>query len=204
MKLIFASHNPGKIKELQARFRQLNIEVVPQNQLGVNDIEEVGLTFVENAILKARHACHKTGLPALADDSGLEVPALGGEPGIYSARYAGKQATSKDNIKKLLHELEKVPELGRSANFRCVLVFMLHEKDPAPLICEGTWHGTILSEPLGEQGFGYDPIFYDVDLKCSAAQLPIEIKNQISHRGKALTVLLETLKEKMAYARTVS
>lgn len=203
MKLIFASNNPGKIKELQTRLETLNIEIIPQNELGVSDIKEVGLTFVENAILKARHACQKTGLPALADDSGLEVHALSGAPGIYSARYAGDSATSTDNIKKLLHDMEKVPESARSANFRCVLILMLHEKDPAPLICEGIWNGYILSQPCGEEGFGYDPIFYDVDLKCSAAQLPIEIKNQISHRGKALTLLLEALKEKMAYARTL-
>ncbi len=198
MKIIFASNNSGKILELTALLKPFNIEIIPQALLHVNDISETGLTFVENAILKARHACHQTGLPAIADDSGLEVFSLHGAPGIYSARYAGKNASSKDNIDKLLSELQNIPDVERMARFYCALVFMQHEKDPTPLICEAEWRGMILTQPSGNEGFGYDPVFYDYAEKCSAAELSLEKKNRISHRGKALQLLLEKLPSKLS------
>jgi XTP/dITP diphosphohydrolase len=193
MKIILASGNKGKIKELQIALQDLPCEIIPQSDYKIEDAEETGLTFVENALIKARHACQQTGLPALADDSGLIVPALQGAPGIYSARYAGVQCTSTDNIQKLLHEMRDVPEGQRHAAFHCVLVFMLHAEDPTPLICEGTWVGSILSKTQGQEGFGYDPVFFDANLQSSAAQLPIETKNKISHRGKALQILVDQL-----------
>ncbi len=188
--LVFASNNPGKTLELQTLLQPFNIKIVPQATLGVNEIAETGATFVENALIKARHACQTTGLPAIADDSGLQVNALNGAPGIYSARYANIGATSQDNIKKLLAELANVPPEKRQAHFYCVLVYMAHANDPAPLICEGIWKGLILQEPTGNNGFGYDPVFWDPVNKISAAQLPIQIKNQYSHRGQALQLLL--------------
>lgn len=197
MKIVLASSNAGKIKELRARLLPLNIELIPQSALGVDDAEETGVTFVENALLKARHAAEKTGLPAIADDSGLVVPALQGAPGIYSARYAGKQAESKDNIAKLLHELAQVPEEKRQAYFFCCLTFLLHANDPTPLICTGKWHGKILHETRGTQGFGYDPVFYLPDQQKTAAELPLEIKNTLSHRAIALNTLLNVLPEKL-------
>jgi len=196
MKIVFASNNRGKIAELQAMGNEFNWKIIPQADLGVNDIAETGLTFVENAILKARHACTATGLPAIADDSGLEVDSLQGAPGIYSARYAGEKATAKENIEKLLTSLQTIPDPLRQANFHCSLVFLRHTKDPTPLICEGKWYGSILTQPRGEHGFGYDPIFYDPRYQCSAAELPLNIKNQISHRGQALAILAKKLTEK--------
>jgi XTP/dITP diphosphohydrolase len=197
MKMVFASSNTGKIRELNALLQSHHIEVVPQNALNVTDAEETGLTFVENALIKARHASAITGLPALADDSGLEVNALKGAPGIFSARYAGKNATSQDNIKKLLTELKNVAPENRGAAFHCTLVYLSHPEDPTPLICQGTWRGIILSAPTGDQGFGYDPVFFDENSQCSAAQLDLAIKNQISHRGQALRLLMEKLPEKI-------
>lgn len=197
MKIIFASNNAGKIQELSTLVKSLNVEIIPQAELNVHDIEETGLTFVENAILKARNACQKTGLPAIADDSGLEVFALNGAPGIYSARYAGVKATANDNIQKLLSELNNVPDNKRNARFYCALVYMRHANDPTPLLCEAWWEGMILHEPTGSEGFGYDPIFYDKNEKCSAAQLPLAKKNLLSHRGKALRLLLEKLPFKL-------
>ena len=173
-----------------------HLTLIPQVD-SFSDIPETGLTFVENAILKARHACRETGLPAIADDSGLEVAALKGAPGIYSARYAGPKANSEDNIQKLLHELDLVPYDQRSASFHCVLVYLAHAEDPTPLICQGTWPGVILTMPQGAEGFGYDPVFFDPNLKCSAAELPQEMKNKVSHRGKALRLLIEQLPEKL-------
>lgn len=198
MKVILASNNPGKIRELQALLEGFHLNIVPQSELGVADIPETGLTFVENALIKARHACRVTGLPAIADDSGLEVIALHGAPGIYSARYAGEAAVAQDNIKKLLTELSSVPEENRIAFFHCVLVYLAHATDPTPLICHGSWQGVILKEPQGKNGFGYDPIFFDPKLHQSAAELPLEIKNKISHRGKALQLLLTQLPEKIS------
>ncbi|MHB1948874.1 MAG: RdgB/HAM1 family non-canonical purine NTP pyrophosphatase [Gammaproteobacteria bacterium] len=196
-KVVFASSNPGKIRELQNMLQDYHLTIIPQSEFNVRDIPETGLTFVENAILKARNASRETGLPALADDSGLEVTALKGAPGIFSARYAGPKATSQDNIQKLLSELEHVPDDQRSASFHCVLVYLAHAEDPTPLICQGTWSGMILASPRGEQGFGYDPVFFDPNLKCSAAELTQELKNKVSHRGKALRLLMEHMPEKL-------
>lgn len=178
--------------------KNLNLKIIPQSELNVTAIEETGLTFVENALLKARHACRETGLPAIADDSGLEVAALNGAPGIYSARYAGPNATAKNNIEKLLSILKNIPEERRQANFHCSLVYLSHTTDPTPLICEGTWHGRILNMPQGNHGFGYDPIFYVPDQHCSAAELDLEVKNRFSHRGQALRMLVEKLPGKMS------
>lgn len=197
MKIVLASGNPGKIKELQSFLTTFSLEVVSQQSLGVEDIPETGLTFVENALLKARHASRITSLPALADDSGLVVPALQGAPGIYSARYAGPKATSEDNIKKLLIELEQKPEQDRNAFFYCILVFLLHEQDPTPLICEGIWQGAIARSRFGSGGFGYDPVFYVTSENKNAAELPITIKNKISHRGLALKALMTKLPHKI-------
>jgi XTP/dITP diphosphohydrolase len=191
MKIVFASSNPGKIRELQALIT--DIELIPQTELNVSDVEETGLTFVENAILKARHACEVTGLPAIADDSGLAVNALAGAPGIYSARYAGLKATAEDNIKKLLAALTTISPENRQASFHCVLVYMTHANDPTPLICHGIWHGSILQVPQGNDGFGYDPVFYIANENKSAAELPLDLKNRISHRGQALQLLRKKL-----------
>lgn len=193
MKVVFASDNAGKIKELQSLLEPTGITLIPQKELDVDDIAETGLTFVENALIKARHACRVTGLAAIADDSGLDVFALGGAPGIYSARYAGEHATSQDNISKLLKEMKSFENEERNACFRCVLTFLRQTDDPSPLICEGSWYGSILKTPQGEQGFGYDPIFFDPALGCSAAELALDKKNQVSHRAKALRILLEKL-----------
>jgi XTP/dITP diphosphohydrolase len=197
MKVVLASSNAGKIKELQEILHPFNIDLIPQSDLGVKDIEETGLTFIENALLKARHACKITGLPAMADDSGLAVDALHGSPGIYSARYAGENASSKDNIDKLLKALHDTPDDKRSASFHCVLVFMSHELDPTPLICNGKWSGTILHEAKGTKGFGYDPVFYVAAENMTAAELPSELKNKISHRGIATLSLLKMLPDKL-------
>lgn len=188
-KVVLATGNAGKAGELSALLQGLDMEIVPQSALGVTEAEETGQTFVENAILKARNAAAQTGLPAIADDSGLEVDALGGEPGIHSARYAGPGADDAANLRKLLQALEQVPETGRGARFRCVLVYMRHARDPAPLICEGVWEGRILTGPRGSNGFGYDPVFLVPERGCSSAELPPEEKNRLSHRGKALARL---------------
>jgi XTP/dITP diphosphohydrolase len=185
--LVLASGNAGKIKELQALLP--NYTLIPQTQFKVSEIEETGTTFVENAILKARHAAKISNLPAIADDSGLVVAALDDAPGIYSARYARQGASDAENITKLLHELESVPLEQRQAYFFCVLVFMRHADDPCPIIAQGRWDGFILDKPMGEKGFGYDPIFGVPTHHCSAAELSFEIKNSLSHRGKALAEL---------------
>ena len=172
------------------------IALISQSELEVTEVEETGLNFVENALIKARHACMETGLPAIADDSGLEVDALDGEPGIYSARYAsvsGPTADAENNV-KLLQELEQVPEQDRTARFQCVIAYLIHYKDPMPLICQGTWEGRILFSERGSNGFGYDPLFYVPTHGCTSAQLDAEIKNSLSHRGQALRKLLECWK----------
>lgn len=192
-KIVLASNNPGKVREFNALFSDHKIEVVPQVEFGVEEAEETGLTFVENAILKARNAAKYTGLAAIADDSGIEVDALNGAPGIYSARYAGKGASDQQNLEKLLHELANTPEEKRSARFQCLIVYMRHAEDPTPLICQGTWEGRILNQPQGENGFGYDPVFYVPEHNCSSAELPAEVKNSISHRGQALRLLMNAL-----------
>jgi XTP/dITP diphosphohydrolase len=197
MKIVFASHNAGKIHELQALLAEFHIDIIPQTDLNVSEVPETGLTFVENALIKARHACQATGLPAIADDSGLAVSALRGAPGIYSARYAGEKATSTDNIQKLLEQLKDVPDEERQASFHCVLVYLNTADDPTPLICHATWHGVILTNPQGKNGFGYDPVFFDMEQNQCAAELPLAIKNKISHRGKALRLLMKQLSEKI-------
>lgn len=191
--VVLATGNKGKVKELSSLLAEHEINVVPQSDFNVPDVPETGTTFVENAIIKARHAAKITGLPAIADDSGLEVDALNGAPGVYSARYAGEGATDNDNTEKLLHALADVPDPERTARFHCVLVYMKHESDPTPIICHGVWEGSITREKHGEQGFGYDPVFWQADKKMTSAELPRDIKNALSHRGKALQLLVEKL-----------
>jgi XTP/dITP diphosphohydrolase len=193
--IVLASSNPGKVREINQLLAELDMHVVPQGDYGVTDAEETGLTFVENAILKARNAAAHTGLPAIADDSGIEVDALKGAPGIYSARYAGTGATDQENLQRLLEALRNVPETERTARFQCLMVYMRHGEDPTPLICQGTWEGRILLEPRGDNGFGYDPVFHVPTHNCSSAELEPEVKNALSHRGQALRRLLEALKQ---------
>ena len=193
--IVLASSNPGKVREINQLLAMLDLHVQPQSEFGVVDIEETGLSFVENAILKARHAAQHTGLPAIADDSGIEVDALNGAPGIYSARFAGEHASDQANLEKLLAELDGLPEAQRSARFQCLMVFMRHANDPTPLICQGTWEGRILTAARGENGFGYDPVFYVPTHDCSSAELPAEVKNALSHRGQALHKLLASLQQ---------
>jgi len=180
---------------MQAFLAPLKINLIQQNALGVGDAEEAGLTFVENALLKARHASIQTNLPVIADDSGLVVHALNGAPGIRSARYAGVRSSSSDNIEKLLQDLKNVDLSNRQAFFYCALVFLAHPADPTPLIAEGRWDGEILTEKKGQQGFGYDPVFYVPSEKKTAAELALNIKNTISHRGKALRILSSKINE---------
>lgn len=196
-KIVLATGNQGKVKELARMLSDLDIEVLPQSEFGVTDVAETGTTFVENAIIKARHAAQQTGLPAIADDSGLAVHALNGEPGVYSARYSGDQATDKTNIAQLLNVMTDVPKGKRQAKFLCVLVYMHHADDPTPIICQGEWHGEITTEQQGENGFGYDPIFWVKEQNCSSAQLSPEQKNILSHRGKALKLLLAQLQNQI-------
>ncbi|MDE2317442.1 MAG: RdgB/HAM1 family non-canonical purine NTP pyrophosphatase [Xanthomonadaceae bacterium] len=195
MKLVLASGNPGKLREFGALLATSGFEAVPQGQLGIDDAEETGLSFVENALLKARHAARASGLPALADDSGLCVAHLGGAPGLYSARYAGMHGDNSANNARLLRELDGVPDERRGAFFICVLALLRHADDPAPLIAEGRWHGRVLHAPRGAQGFGYDPLFLPNDESSSAAELPPGLKNRISHRGRALADLRQQLAE---------
>jgi XTP/dITP diphosphohydrolase len=191
--IILASSNPGKVREINQLLADPGLQVRPQSEFGVIDAEETGLTFVENAILKARNAARHTGLPAIADDSGLEVDALAGAPGIYSARFAGEGASDQANLEKLLVELEAVPEAQRTARFQCLMVFMRHADDPTPLICQGTWEGRILFAARGDNGFGYDPVFHVPTHNCSSAELPAATKNALSHRGQALRQLVAAL-----------
>lgn len=191
--IVLASGNRGKVREINELLSGSGFRIVPQSDFDVPEIEETGLTFVENAILKARNAALHSGLPAIADDSGIEVDALNGAPGIYSARYAGENASDEENLLKLLQELETVPVERRSARFQCLMIYIQHAEDPTPLICQGTWEGSILREPMGENGFGYDPVFYVPQHDCSSAQLSPAVKNSLSHRGKALKCLVEYL-----------
>ena len=192
-KIVLASNNQGKVREIGQLLAGLDMQVVPQSEYAVVDIEETGLSFVENAILKARNASQHTGLPAIGDDSGLEVDALNGAPGIYSARYSGVGASDSDNLQKLLRELKNLGDVPRSARFQCLMVYVRHALDPTPLICQGTWEGVIVDSPQGDNGFGYDPIFYVPTDNCTAAQLPAARKNTLSHRGQALACLLDKL-----------
>lgn len=185
-KIVLASGNAGKLREFSQLFASWDIEVVPQSEFGVSDAEETGLSFIENALIKARHASRISDLPALADDSGLAVDALGGAPGIYSARYAGEAATDVENNRKLLEALEDVPDERRTAAFHCALAFVRSCDDPVPLVCSARWRGRILHESRGEQGFGYDPLFYVESQGMTSAQLAREVKNQLSHRAQAV------------------
>jgi XTP/dITP diphosphohydrolase len=194
-RIVLASDNRGKVRELGELLAESGIEVRPQGDFGVPEAAETGLTFVENAILKARNAARVSGRAAIADDSGIEVDALNGAPGIYSARYAGAGASDAQNCERLLRELIGVPDAGRGARFQCVLVYLRHAEDPTPLIAQGTWEGTILHAPRGSNGFGYDPIFLAPEYGLSSAELSPEVKNRLSHRGQALRRLRELLAE---------
>lgn len=189
MRLVVATGNPGKLAEFRRLLAPLGVDAVPQSDFGVDDAEETGLTFVENALIKARHASRITGLPALADDSGLCVDALDGGPGLYSARYAGPKADPAANIAKLLDALRDRPDDERDAHFHACIVLLRHPHDPRPLVAEGSWHGRILRAPRGAGGFGYDPVFLDPASGLSAAELDPDLKARISHRGRAVEVL---------------
>ena len=193
-RVVLATNNAGKVRELNAMLAGSGLEIVAQSALKVAEIEETGLSFTENALLKARNAAAQTGLSAIADDSGLEVDALDGEPGIHSARYAGVGAGDAANLQKLLQTLQGVPPEQRGARFRCVIVYLRSAQDPAPLVCEGVWQGRILEAPRGSNGFGYDPVFLVPERGCSSAELPPEVKNRLSHRGQALAKLTAALK----------
>ena len=192
-KIVLASGNKGKVAELSQMLAPFQYQIVPQTELGVGDADETGLTFIENALIKARHAALVTGLPAIADDSGLAVDILGGAPGIYSARYAGEAATDSDNIDKLLAAMQQVPPEQRGAQFHCVLVYLRHAEDPTPLVCHGVWRGQISLSRSGSNGFGYDPVFFIPEENCTSAELSRERKQQLSHRGKALSQLIQLL-----------
>ncbi|MFV1872472.1 MAG: RdgB/HAM1 family non-canonical purine NTP pyrophosphatase [Oleiphilus sp.] len=198
MKVVLASGNKGKVSELTELLKSENIEVLAQSAFHLESPEETGLTFIENALIKARFAAEKTGLPAIADDSGISVPALQGAPGIYSARYAGEAATDQNNVQHLLENMKDMVGEQRQAVFNCVLVYLRHAEDPTPIVCHGQWKGYILEQQSGEGGFGYDPVFWAPETQCSAAQLSKAEKNNISHRGKALALLLSQLKAELA------
>ncbi|MDR9828325.1 XTP/dITP diphosphatase [Vibrio sp. FNV 38] len=192
-KIVLATGNQGKVREMADLLSDFGFEVIAQSEFNVSEVAETGTTFIENAIIKARHAAKETGLAAIADDSGLEVDFLKGAPGIYSARYAGENASDKDNLDKLLNAMQDVPESERTARFHCVLVLMKHANDPTPIVCHGKWEGRILERSDGENGFGYDPIFFVPEDNCSSAQLEPARKKQLSHRGKALKALFAEL-----------
>lgn len=194
-KIVLATGNQGKVREMADLLADFGFDVFAQSEFNVIDAEETGTTFIENAIIKARHAAAETGLAAIADDSGLEVDYLQGAPGIYSARYADEDASDQDNIDKLLKAMVDVPAEQRTARFHCVLVFMRHAADPTPIVCHGKWEGRILTEAQGENGFGYDPIFYVPEDDCSSAELEPTRKKQLSHRSKALQKLFAALSE---------
>ncbi|MGJ0492869.1 RdgB/HAM1 family non-canonical purine NTP pyrophosphatase [Methylobacter sp.] len=195
--IVLASGNAGKIREIQALLAAHTI--VPQSAFNVAECEETGITFVENAILKARNAARQCKLPSIADDSGLVVDALDGAPGVLSARYAGVGASDQDNIEKLLRELQGVPDQQRSARFICVMVFMEHAGDPCPVIAQGVWEGRILAQAAGENGFGYDPVFWVPEHNCASAELTPAVKNSLSHRGKALRDLVTLIQAKGSF-----
>ncbi len=200
-KIVLASGNTGKLNEFKTLLSDVDIEVVAQTDYDFPEAVEDGLSFVENAIIKARHACKHTGLAAIADDSGLEVDALNGQPGIYSARYSSDitdgKPTDDSNNTKLLAAMDGIIDAQRTARFHCVLVYMRHEFDPTPLICHGQWQGTIATERHGKQGFGYDPIFWLEAQNCTSAELAREVKNTISHRAQALNILIPALKQRL-------
>lgn len=196
MRVVLATHNPGKVRELQGLLAPLGFAIEPLSNHSNASADETGLTFIENAILKARHAARASGLAAIADDSGIEVDALHGAPGIYSARYAGTSASDQANLDKLLAELRTVPDAKRTARYQCALVFMRWAADPSPIVCQASWEGRIVAAPRGKGGFGYDPIFA-VDDERTAAELSAEEKNSVSHRGKALRMLITELRERV-------
>jgi len=189
-KLILASNNPGKIREIQSLLSGHDMEILPQALFTKEEAEETGQTFLENALIKARHAARLGGLPVIADDSGLEVDALGGAPGVFSARYAGAGASDQENNAKLLRELADVEDEKRTARFRCVMVYVRDAEDTDPIVADAAWEGRILRETRGENGFGYDPLFFVPELGCASAELPPEVKNSLSHRGQALRLLV--------------
>lgn len=195
--IVLASGNIGKLKEFQYLFTNLNVSIIPQQELNIKDIEETGTTFIENAILKARQAAKLSGLPAIADDSGIIIDALDGAPGIYSARYAGTHGDNTANNQKVLQEMAAIPVKKRTARFHCCLVWFRHANDPRPIICAADWEGKILTSPQGKQGFGYDPIFYVPSHHCSAAELDFKTKNMISHRGQAMHLLKQALSKEL-------
>ena len=195
IQLVLASGNPGKLRELSALLGDLGYQLHAQSEFDVPEVAETGTTFVENAIIKARHAATITGLPALADDSGIEVDALDGAPGVYSARFSGEGANDDANNALLVQKLRHVPAAERSARYRAVIVLLRHAADPSPLICEGSWEGMIQLEPAGSGGFGYDPYFYLPDFDCTSAELSAEEKNRLSHRGAAMSELKRKLSE---------
>jgi len=190
-KIVLASGNAGKVREINKLFAGRGIEIIPQSEFDVAEVAETGTTFVENAIIKARHAAKCTGLPAISDDSGIEVDALDSRPGVYSARYAGENASDQDNNALMLKQLSGVPDAERTARYQCLIVFMRSHTDPVPLITQGSWQGRILHAPQGDGGFGYDPIFYVPTHDCSGGELPLEVKNTLSHRAIALNAMLE-------------
>ncbi|WP_440867255.1 RdgB/HAM1 family non-canonical purine NTP pyrophosphatase [Symbiopectobacterium purcellii] len=192
--VVLATGNPGKVRELADLLADFGMNIVAQTELGVDSAEETGLTFIENALLKARHAAHITGLPAVADDSGLAVDALDGAPGIYSARYAGVDASDQANLDKLLDAIKDVPDEQRGASFHCVLVYLRRADAPTPLVCHGRWQGVLTRAAVGEGGFGYDPIFYVPSAGKTAAEMTRDEKNALSHRGQALRLLLDALR----------
>ena len=189
-KIVLASGNTGKLKEFSVLLSELDMDIIPQSDFNVSEAEETGLTFVENALIKARNACLHTSLPAIADDSGIEVDALNGEPGIYSARYSGRGTTNQQNLEALLNTLKDTPESRRTARYQCVIVYLRHATDPTPIICQASWEGKILLTPVGKGGFGYDSIFWVKESNCSAAELTLHQKYTVSHRGKAIRQLL--------------
>lgn len=196
--IVLATHNPGKVAEFNALLLPCAFQCIPLTQFSLTPVEETGLTFIENAIIKARHAARLSGLPALADDSGLSVDVLQGSPGVHSARFAGTAATDQENINKLMSSLKHVEFAHRSARFHCVLVFMRHADDPVPLIAQGCWEGLILDHPRGFNGFGYDPLFWVPDFGCSAAELSPEQKNSVSHRSLAFQALLSLFEQHLS------
>ncbi len=194
-RIVLATGNPGKVKEMSEILLPFGLQIVPQSEFDLPEADETGLSFVENAIIKARHAAALTGLPAIADDSGLEVDCLKGAPGIYSSRFAGLNASNEENVAKLLRDMKAVAEEQRTARFQCVMIYLEHETDPTPLICQGTWEGRILFDRRGKNGFGYDPVFYVPTHDCASAELDKVIKNRLSHRGQALRKLAEVMKK---------
>lgn len=195
--VVLASSNPGKLREIGDILSRLAVDLVPQSHFAITDIDEVGTTFVENAIAKARHAAAHAGLPAIADDSGIEVDCLGGAPCVYSARYAGAGAGDEENLELLLQNAFAGKEVRPAARFQCVMVYLAHADDATPLLAQGTWEGYLVASPRGENGFGYDPIFYVPEYGCTSAELPPDVKNRISHRARALDALAARLKDKL-------